>query len=72
MITRDAFWPMYPKYPPPGTWLGHSGRSSWNPQAGPVYELHTWAGLAFSLSPEKVPMDPSDPSTWRRPYVFTQ
>lgn len=71
MITRPGFPPQYPKYPPPGQWMGHSGKASWNPQAGPVYELHTWSGLKFSLGRERKAMDPSDPSTWQRPYVFT-
>ena len=71
IIRRDRF-ACDPKYgPPPNQWLGHSGRSSWDPQAGPLYELHTWAGLPFSLATERVEMDPSDASTWQRPYVFT-
>lgn len=72
MITRDGFPPTYPKYPPPGQVMGRSGKASWRPPDGPVYELHTWAGLAFSLGIPHNAMDPSDPLTWQRPYVFTR
>ena len=76
MITRqDGFPSTYLKYPAPGVWLGHSGRASWDFRAGPVYELHRWAGPLLTPGGigylERVAMDPSDPSTWRRPYVFT-
>lgn len=57
---------------PAGQWMGHSGKASWDPQAGPRYELHTWSGLPVSLAKPKLAMDPSDPSTWQRPYVFTR
>ena len=72
MITREnGFPPTYAKYPPPGQWMGRSGKASWDWQAGPVYELHRGAPVAFSPGAPNVAMDPSDPSTWRRPYVFT-
>ena len=69
-ITR-SFPPTYPKYPPPGTLMGRSGKASWDWQAGPIYELHTWSMVTFSLGTPKVAMDPSDPTTWQRTYVFT-
>ena len=71
IIRQDRFGRDYPKYPPPGQWMGRSGKASWDFQQGPLYELHTWAGLPFSLGRELVEMDPSDASTWQRPYVFT-
>jgi hypothetical protein len=72
MVTRPGFPPTYYKYPPPGQIMARSGKASWNPAAGPVYELHTWHGLPFAPVAPKKMMDPSDPSTWQRPYVFTQ
>ena len=71
IIRRDRF-ACDPNYgPPPNQWMGRSGKASWDPQAGPLYELHTWAGLPFSPGLERVEMDPSNPLTWQRPYVFT-
>lgn len=76
MITRQDFYPNpYLKYGRPGNIMGRSGKASWDPAQGPVYELHRWAGPVLHPGGigylERVAMDPSDPSTWRRPYVFT-
>ena len=71
IIRGDRFGRDYPKYPPPGQWMGRSGKASWDWQAGPLYELHTQAALPFSPVPPRLEMDPSDASTWQRPYVFT-
>jgi hypothetical protein len=72
MITRQqGFPPTYPTSVAQGQWFGRSGKASWNPQAGPVYNVIRWAPVAFSLGTPKIAADPSDPSTWQRPYVFT-
>jgi len=38
---------------------------------GPSYSIVRFAAVGFTLGKPKLMMDPSDPSTWQRPYVFT-
>lgn len=64
--------PAYWTTVPPGQWEGRSGKASWNPQAGPAYSLIRWAPAQFSLGTPHLAMDPTDPSTWQRSYVFPQ
>jgi hypothetical protein len=69
MITRPGFgWTYHP-----GDWIGRSGKASWDPEAGPSYATELPLGT-FPLVPSKpkLMMDPSDPSTWQRQYVFTR
>jgi hypothetical protein len=72
MITRQqGFPPTYPSVPPAGQWMGRSGKASWYPPSGPAYGVARWSPCTFRLPPAKLMMDPSDPQTWQRPYVFT-
>jgi hypothetical protein len=85
MITRPGFPQTYQVYTtvkggfppgwettvPPGMLMGRSGKASWDPQAGPQYPIVRFAPVGFTLGRPKLMMDPSDPSTWQRPYVFT-
>ena len=77
MITRrKGFERTYPTYPM-GEWIGRSGKASWLPAQGPNYTTGqnpaTPHGGAQWWQPAKpvLMMDPSDPSTWQRPYRFT-
>lgn len=74
MITREnGFPPTYPTRLPEGMWNGRSGKASWLRAQGPVYDgMVRWAAVPFSPGRARVEMDPSDPSTWQRPYIFTQ
>jgi hypothetical protein len=67
-ITRPGFGWTYKA----GDWVGRSGKASWDPQAGPAYPTILPVGT-FPLRPSRprLMMDPSDPSTWQRQYVFT-
>jgi len=71
VITRPGFPPTYETTLPPGEYFGRSGKASWNPQMGPQYSVVRFAAVGFTLGKPKLMMDPSDPSTWQRPYVFT-
>lgn len=37
----------------------------------PVNELIRYPGRALAMSRPNIPVDPSDPTTWRQPIVFT-
>jgi hypothetical protein len=69
MVTRPGFGWTYHA----GDWVGRSGKASWDPEAGPSYRTALPVGT-FELTPSKpnLMMDPSDPSTWQRQYVFTR
>ena len=72
MITRQqGFPPTYETTVPPGQWMGRSGKASWFPPSGPAYLVARTPAPMFSLGTPKIAMDPSDPSTWQRTYVFT-
>ena len=71
MITRPGFPPTYETSVPHGQYMSRSGKASWNPDAGPVNQIARWVPVTFTLGPPKLMMDPSDPSTWQRSYVFT-
>ena len=62
-----AYWTV----PPAGQIMARSGKASWDPQAGPAYGIARTSAPMFSLGTPKIAMDPSDPSTWQRSYVFT-
>ena len=64
---------------PQDEWIGRSGKASWLPGQGPAYYTgavvpagvpHLGAQWFQPVKP-KLMMDPSDPATWQRPYVFT-
>lgn len=66
MITR----PMYEGSYEPTRFWGRPGAAV-DTRLMPVYSVQRWAALPFSLGTPKIACDPSDPSTWQRPYVFT-
>jgi hypothetical protein len=82
MITRRSGFP--PTTDPNG-WLGRSGKASYYPSAAlfKVYGNQAPAGalqagaMQVGPTPALVPvkprlmMDPSDPTTWQRPYRFS-
>jgi hypothetical protein len=72
MITRrNGFPDTYMGYPQ-DQWIGRGGKASWLPQQGPPQrELHTGGAMTWAPAQPNLMMDPSDPSTWQRPYVFT-
>jgi hypothetical protein len=53
--------------PPPLGFTTHD-TASHQPTCG---RMHRAGSLALVPSPPKVMMDPSDPSTWQRRYLFT-
>jgi hypothetical protein len=70
MITRKNFGCTYKA----GDWVGRSGKASWDPSSGPAQRTGSIpAGvLPFGPARPRVMMDPSNPETWQRPYVFTR
>jgi hypothetical protein len=69
MITRPNFGLNYQGYdaakPPP------VGYVTERHNAAPSSHLHRAGAPAFGPSTPRVMMDPLDPSTWQRPYIFT-
>jgi hypothetical protein len=69
----------------PNAWLGHSGKASWYPNtvqfklmanqfpAGALAAgvLITGGAPMLGMLKPRLMMDPSDPTTWQRPYRFT-
>ena len=66
IIRAGRFGRDYPKYPPPGQWMGRSGKASWDPQAGPVYDTpltqFTFDDDGASIQPvHALPTDSGEP-----------
>lgn len=75
MITRQGFPFMYPA----GTWVGRSGKASYmttdafiGGEGGynPAGAIESGGAQMLMMRKPRLMMDPSDPSTWQRPYSF--
>ena len=58
-------------YTPTRFWKVGRG-AAFDSQLSPQYGVARWAPVAFQPVPPKLACDPSDPSTWQRPYQFYQ
>ena len=78
MITRPGF----PPTTDPDNWMGRSGNASYYPfhvqfkqQGGQIpagaLVLHTGGAVTMAMVKPTLMMDPSDSTTWQRPYQFT-
>jgi len=71
VITRDNFALSYSGYdatqPPPLGFVTHPAASH-KPTAG---RMHRAGSMSLAPSQPHLMADPSDPSTWQRPYRFT-
>jgi len=70
MITNTMAWPaepFEPSLPPPLCFTVPAG----SPQVRTRGQLIRGGGMAVTLRTPRLMMDPSDPSTWQRPYRFT-
>jgi hypothetical protein len=68
-ITRSLAWqydPYAPALPPPLCFTVPAGSPMYTSKT-----MHTGGGIAVTVRKPKLMMDPSDRSTWQRPYRLT-
>ena len=70
MFTNTLSWPASPyngQLPPPLCFTVPAG----DPTVRTRGQLARGTGFGVTLRKPKLMMDPSDPATWQRPYVFS-